>query len=628
MSARESLGAFLVLRQLDSDLLGPVWRLGRRGGEDRIEGLALARAFTGIGGQGRSLREVIDHPFVARTDSVFEHSGRTVVAWDYTSGHSLRSILTRCGDRRQPLAAELAVHIVERLAQGVAAAAERRVEGERLHHGFLRPELLWVTHDGEVKVLGFEVGRALASRLHAAEAFAPYLAPEVRAGGVVDATADVFALAAVLFALLTGADPPAQGAAAAVARAKSAEDHASLPAALAQLLAASLGPAEGRPTSVAALQATLREIETASGRRVGPFELAYALHGLLAEDMAVESREVERGGLPEDTVARPVAAAVVTPTTPVGTSTRSARQDVEVEPVAPPSRSWLPAAAVLAVGVGLGIAWLATRGDDAPAAAAAPQPSLAAAPAGPSTAEIEAQIRALVAQRTQNLAAGLQEKQAEEIAALEEKLRTAQAQEADRAALAAATPAPPASVTSAVASAPVPEGSASPPVVVEREPTAVAQPAVATPTVTAPSVPAQVVTPPPAMPVTAPPVATAAAPPPAAKAPAAAATVDSATSDIASPGAGVVGPKMARFAKPEYPLLARRTKVQGTVVLSVLVDEKGRPVQVRFLKKIDQDVGLNEAAEKAARASTWEPATRNGVPVKMWFTLPVPFALE
>jgi protein TonB len=85
---------------------------------------------------------------------------------------------------------------------------------------------------------------------------------------------------------------------------------------------------------------------------------------------------------------------------------------------------------------------------------------------------------------------------------------------------------------------------------------------------------------------------------------------------------------MLTFAKPEYPLLARRTKVQGTVILSILVDEQGRATDIKFLKRVEQDVGLNEAAERAARASTWRPATKDGKPVQMWFTLPVPFALE
>jgi TonB family protein len=68
-------------------------------------------------------------------------------------------------------------------------------------------------------------------------------------------------------------------------------------------------------------------------------------------------------------------------------------------------------------------------------------------------------------------------------------------------------------------------------------------------------------------------------------------------------------------------------RVEGTVVLALLVDENGRVVDVRLESGVSQNVGLNEAALAAARTATFKPATKDGVRVKMWHQVKVPFKL-
>ncbi|HSN87910.1 MAG TPA: TonB family protein, partial [Thermoanaerobaculia bacterium] len=78
---------------------------------------------------------------------------------------------------------------------------------------------------------------------------------------------------------------------------------------------------------------------------------------------------------------------------------------------------------------------------------------------------------------------------------------------------------------------------------------------------------------------------------------------------------------------PQYPPVARTLRVEGVVVVSVLVDENGRVQDVRMVEPIKQNVGLNEAALGAARNARYRPATKEGVRVRMWARLRIPFKL-
>ncbi len=97
--------------------------------------------------------------------------------------------------------------------------------------------------------------------------------------------------------------------------------------------------------------------------------------------------------------------------------------------------------------------------------------------------------------------------------------------------------------------------------------------------------------------------------------------------DLVEPGAGVVPPVLVSFDKPKYPPMARKLAVQGTVVVSVLVDENGRPVDWKLIRQISQKVGINEAVLEAVKEARWDPATKDGVKVKMWTSVVVPFKM-
>ena len=90
---------------------------------------------------------------------------------------------------------------------------------------------------------------------------------------------------------------------------------------------------------------------------------------------------------------------------------------------------------------------------------------------------------------------------------------------------------------------------------------------------------------------------------------------------------GLTPPRLTRRGSVPYPVLARNQRIQGTVITSVLVSETGGVIDVKVIRGVNPPVGLNEAAVQTMRRSTFAPATKDGVRVKSYLTVPVEFKL-
>lgn len=86
------------------------------------------------------------------------------------------------------------------------------------------------------------------------------------------------------------------------------------------------------------------------------------------------------------------------------------------------------------------------------------------------------------------------------------------------------------------------------------------------------------------------------------------------------------GPSFARRVLPNYPMMARQLGREGSVLLQITIDERGRLVGVELVKKAGS--GFDEEALRAIRSSTFRPAMRNGKPVSCKARLPIHFVLK
>ena len=79
--------------------------------------------------------------------------------------------------------------------------------------------------------------------------------------------------------------------------------------------------------------------------------------------------------------------------------------------------------------------------------------------------------------------------------------------------------------------------------------------------------------------------------------------------------------------RPVYPEIAQEAGIEGTVVVQVFVDKKGRVKDTLILKGIP-NTGLDEAAVTAIKKTRFRPAKQRERAVGVWISIPVNFRLK
>jgi protein TonB len=90
-------------------------------------------------------------------------------------------------------------------------------------------------------------------------------------------------------------------------------------------------------------------------------------------------------------------------------------------------------------------------------------------------------------------------------------------------------------------------------------------------------------------------------------------------------GGGVSAPTLIYKIEPEYSEEARKAKHQGTVVLYIVVDDKGMPQNLKVIRPIG--LGLDEKAIEAVTKWRFKPGLKDGRPVAVAATIEVNFRL-
>ena len=647
MNIPEEFGKYLLLKKLTEDPLGETFRAGRAGGSG-MEQVVLLRVFNGKGLDGEKLwarvsgraavQEILKSPNIGNGVDLGRVRSFPYTAYDYISGKSLATVFAQSARQHSPIPTDHALLIAERLALALAAANESRIQDERLLHGFVVPHLVMISNEGETRLLGFEVApglRDLAAGGWQDPALRPYLAPEALSGSPTAKSDDVYSLGAILFELLTGERlpaAPAEGYAGIIDAAQLPNEGTGLPEPVAALLKKSLVPREQRIADAVTWHKTLSKLMIDGSFSPTTFNLAFFMHSLFRDEIERENQEVQAEKKLEMTP-RPAAPAPVPVAAPAPaaqdlrekTGVREATwpgTHAQAAQVAEPSKKplWIGIAAAALIALAAGGYFLFGRGE-APAAsapaipppaqvasmpgglqpAASPAVGTAGAPAGPTPEELQAQIQSMFEARSKEMEDKLKGQYDDRIKQLQQQLqeskKAADPARTERIAEKVDPPAPAPVETRAV---PKPETAAPPQVT----PPQVSAPA---PVVEKPApAPAPANNPAPSQPAASRPQA------------------QVQLGDLVQPGAGVAAPKLSSNLDPRYPPAAKHLNRSAQVDIKVLVDERG---QVLDADRIGAKAGFgfDEAAIDAARKARFQPATKDGIRVKMWTTLRVNF---
>lgn len=220
------LGPYRVLGPLGAGGMGEVYRaLDERLGREVAVKVLPPGFETDQDRLRRFAREAraagaLNHPNILVVHDLGEHAGAPFLVTELLLGETLRERL-----RAGPLPPRKAVETAAQIADGLAAAHERRIV-----HRDLKPENLFLTADGVVKILDFglagssgtppdaahgsvreaatvDAGAAAASDPGRVLGTPGYMAPEQVRGLPADHRADIFALGCVLYEMLAGRPP-------------------------------------------------------------------------------------------------------------------------------------------------------------------------------------------------------------------------------------------------------------------------------------------------------------------------------------------------------------------------------------------------------------------------------------
>lgn len=205
------LGRYEIVRELGHGAMGVVYEgrdpnINRRVAiktarrdllEDRTHADELMERFL----QEPKAAGGLNHPNIVTIFDADEVDGTAYIAMEYLEGGSLTDYL----HGRLPLKPEDAVEIAATICNALDAAHRRRI-----YHRDVKPDNVMLAEDGTLKLTDFGIARVEGSDItkHGSLVGTPYyMSPEQFTSQHVDGRADLFAVAVMLYEMVTGEKP-------------------------------------------------------------------------------------------------------------------------------------------------------------------------------------------------------------------------------------------------------------------------------------------------------------------------------------------------------------------------------------------------------------------------------------
>ncbi|RKG74192.1 serine/threonine protein kinase [Corallococcus sp. CA049B] len=332
------LGKYQLVRKLASGGMAEVFlakAAGPRGFEKTLvlkrilPHLAEDDAFVEMFLGEAQLAARLDHPNVVQIFDFGEVDGSYFLAMEYIDGPTLRRLIKRSTELKQPLPPGACAKMVAAAAEGLAFAHELSDPETGaplgLVHRDISPENVLVSRQGAVKVVDFGIAKVAGQSHRTATGVVKgkvaYMPPEQLQAKAMDGRVDVYALGIVLYELLTGRRPFDATTDVSMMQAilfepfvPAVERRPDLPEAMQRILERALAKdREHRYPDCRAFQADLERFVLSLGEPVGAYQIARLVAQMMEGVDATPVSPTPAKGR----VTAPVAPAVEAATTPM-----------------------------------------------------------------------------------------------------------------------------------------------------------------------------------------------------------------------------------------------------------------------------------------------------------------------
>ncbi|MEA2336177.1 MAG: eukaryotic-like serine/threonine-protein kinase, partial [Thermoanaerobaculia bacterium] len=611
-------GQYVLLEKIATGGMAEVWKARMRGVEGFQKIVAIKKILPHLSDNQDFIEMFVDeaklaaqlnHNNIIHIYDLGKIQSSYYIAMEYIDGYDLKNILKKAQERDQPLSVEIALFVASKIAAALDYAHRKRDFEDKemgLVHRDVSPQNVLISEEGDIKLCDFGIAKAASKASHtqagALKGKLQYMSPEQAWGRNIDKRSDIFALATVLFEMLTarklfGGDNELsileQVREARVTPPSMYNDEVTPQIDAIVLKALQKDPAN-RYQTAGEMQRDLDAVLYSFKPTPTSADLAIYMHRL-ATSVAAPAHHTMEMHAPEPVLAanelKPLkpAPVVATPSS-IPTSMPVAAIPAAVAAAPAKKAPIVPIVIVALLVVGAVVAYLMTRKSTTPVpakpvvvATQTTATSVAATTTNPIPGTVAPTSTAPVID-----ASKVNEEVAKRMAA--EKARIEAAARAQN----------PATTTQRPVAAPPPQQVATqtvaPSPVVENRPAPAPQPPAPAPQ----------------------PVETRPAPQPEAP--------RTQVGDLVPAGTpGLTPARITRQAPATYPPIARVQHVQGSVIVSALISETGQVLDTRVVS--GPGAVLNEAAQQSIRRSTFSAGEKDGVRVKSWTNVRVDFKL-
>jgi serine/threonine protein kinase len=152
------------------------------------------------------------HPNIVQVQELAQDRETFYLVMEYLRGDNLSGLMRQLKAQKERLDPVLAIHLVAEMCAGLHVAHELTDEDGRLLnvvHRDVSPQNVFVSFDGEVKMLDFGIARfedreSSRTKTGICKGKFAYMAPEQFTGATIDRRVDIFALGVILHELLSG----------------------------------------------------------------------------------------------------------------------------------------------------------------------------------------------------------------------------------------------------------------------------------------------------------------------------------------------------------------------------------------------------------------------------------------